>query len=83
MIDIDPTDIFNLSDNNKTRCSEMKIFVEHTNLCRTRFLFRHRIAKLWNNLPNNIKNIENLNHFKNWLDGNDKFNKIFFDFDNY
>ena len=83
MIDIDPKDIFNLSDNNKTRCSEMKIFVEHTNLSRTRSLFRHRIAKLWNNLPTNVKNIENLDHFKNWLDGNDKFNKIFFDFDNY
>ena len=55
----------------------MKIFVEHTNLSRTRSLFRHRIAKLWNNLPTNVKNI------KNWLDGNDKFNKIFFDFDNY
>ena len=63
IVDFDVKDIFTLSYNNRNRLSQRKIFIEHTNLSKSRIVFRHRIAKLWNNLPTNVKNIDTIDHF--------------------
>ena len=64
-----------------TRGSEGKIYVKHCNLNLRKNTFSSRILKLWNNLGSQLKNAQSTNSFKNQLDCESKFVKLFRDFD--
>ena len=64
-----------------TRNSEGKVFISH---CRTNIrknFFSNRVANNWNDLSPELKNAQNINTFKNQLDKEPKFIKLFYGFD--
>ena len=73
--------VFLLSDFDKTRSCERKIRVQHSNTSRRRSAYSYRIANYWNSLPTNIKFAKDTNTFKNLIDNNPKFHKIFSEYD--
>ena len=79
--DLRVDDFFRLSEYDKTRNSDRKIYVERWNLRLRKFTFRYRNINLWNNLPNTAKYATTTNSFKNQLDGLQIFSKILVDFD--
>ena len=76
--------LFKLTDciyTNPTRKSEGKIFIRHCNFNDRKFSFSFRIAPHWNDLNPNVKFANSMNIFKNLLDGNPKFQSLFYQFD--
>ena len=48
---------------------------------RRKYSFGYRVAKLWNELPNQLKTAKNTNSFKNMLDKHPKFQTLFYEYD--
>ena len=81
LVDIDPQDIFPPNPYDRTRNSEMKIHIQHTNTNVKKYCLAQRVAYNWNNLPDYIKQAKTTNSFKNYLDCHPKFYSKFLDFD--
>ena len=82
LIDEIPIDsLFNTDSTNTTRNSKGKIFIKHCSTNLRKYSFSHRIAPYWNLLNSNIKFSDNINMFKNSLDGDPKLLELFYEFD--
>jgi len=82
LVDINSDTFFRFNFDQRTRNSDLKIFIEHSNTKKRRGSFKYRVAQHWNNLPFELKHAPTLNHFKNQLDANTNFRQLFLDFDN-
>jgi hypothetical protein len=72
---------FKFLDDQRTRNSDLKIFIEHSKTTKRRESFKHRVTHHWNSLPLETKHAPTLNSFKNQLDANLKFRELFLEFD--
>ena len=72
---------FSTSNHNSTRRAEGKIFIKHCHTNIRKYCFSNRVAPYWNELPTNIKYEQNINCFKNLVDGIPKLKQLFYEFD--
>ena len=72
---------FQFSPFNRTRNSDKKIFINRSRTNLRKNCFSNRVAPYWNMLPSQVKNANNVNHFKNLLEQVKFIQDIKFDFD--
>ena len=58
-----------------------KIFIQHSRTNTRKFCFSNRVAPWWNKLPEFIKNVSNINEFKNRIDEQNFMRETLYEFD--
>ena len=81
--ELDSNKFFELSKFDITWNSVNKLFITHSRTNLRKHTFSNRAAPLWNTLPQNIKQANTLNRFKNLIDGHKIITNIKYDFDNW
>ena len=79
--DLDINDFFKTISVDKTRNSDLKIYIEYSRTNTRKHCFSQRVAPLWNQLPYNIKTAPNTNKFKNLIDQEKSLSETKFEFD--
>ena len=70
-----------LATYHSTRNQDFKLRTRFSKRDIRKYTFTNRVVEIWNSVPTEIKNAPSLNSFKNRLDSNKRFNKIFYEFD--
>lgn len=81
LVDICFDSFFSLTVYDKTRNQEGKLHIQRYNTNKRKHCFGNRVANIWNSLPHDYKTAPSTNIFKNLLDADANFSKIFFDYD--
>lgn len=81
ILTVDVNYFFQFSASNRTRNSVKKIFINRSRTNLRKNCFNNRVARFWNLLPPQVKNANNVNHFKNLLEQVKFLQDMKFDFD--
>ena len=76
-----PAQFFPSAPYTNTRNSDRKIYKEHCHTNIRKNYFRFRITNHWNSLKPNLKFAHDTNTFKNLLDNEQKFMRLFYEYD--
>ena len=78
---IDPEQIFEIANYNRTRNQYNKLRVRHCKTDLRKYTFSNRVVEKWNKLPLEVKEAPSLNAFKNRIDANRQLAEGFYQYD--